>query len=171
MIHKATKTQKILLGLIVVLAFLPIIIRNNTFHHVAVMTLLFATAGQAWNILTGFTGQTSFGHTAFFGIGAYTSSVLFLRYGISPWIGMLLGGIIAVVVAAVVSYPCFKLRGHYFAIATLAVAEIMQRLFLNWRYVERATGISLPVLDDSFWYFEFHTSKQPYYYITYFSHP
>lgn len=132
-----------------------------------IMFIIFAALGLAWNIITGFTGQTSFGHAAFFGIGAYTSSVLFLRFMISPWIGMIIGGIIATIVAFLVSYPCFKLKGHYFAIATLAIAEIVQQLFVSWEYVEGATGISIPITYEGIWPLQFHTSKLPYFYILY----
>jgi len=134
---------------------LPLIIPDVNFQHIMIMLLLFAGLGESWNIITGFAGQTSFGHAAFFGIGAYTSTVLFYKFGISPWVGMISGSIIAAVIAFLVSYPCFKLKGHYFAIATLAVAEIIKQLFVSWDYVEGATGISIPVVDNSFWLMQF----------------
>ncbi|GAB4319334.1 branched-chain amino acid ABC transporter permease [Pseudothermotoga elfii] len=146
---------------------LPLIIPDVNFQHIMIMLFLFAGLGESWNIITGFAGQTSFGHAAFFGIGAYTSTVLFYKFGISPWVGMILGSIIASVIAFLVSYPCFKLKGHYFAIATLAVAEIIKQLFVSWDYVEGATGISIPVVDNSFWLMQFHNSKIPYILIVY----
>ncbi|SHI67985.1 branched-chain amino acid transport system permease protein [Geosporobacter subterraneus DSM 17957] len=161
--------QKYILGWIcIVIAILPLAIHNINFHHVMILLVMYAALGQAWNIITGFTGQTSFGHAAFFGIGAYTSSVLFWRYMLSPWVGMLLGAVIATTVAFLVSYPCFKLKGHYFAIATLAIGEIIQQLFVSWEYVEGATGISLPVMGEGFLQLQFHRSKLPYFYIVYF---
>ena len=105
-----------------------------------------------------------FGHAALFGIGAYTSAVMFYRYGVTPWLGMILGGLIASAVAAVMSYPCFRLKGHYFAIATLAVAEIIKQVFVSWSYVEGATGISIPIIRRSsnflirLFYLQFMTS-------------
>ncbi|RKX42404.1 MAG: branched-chain amino acid ABC transporter permease [Thermotogae bacterium] len=144
---------------------LPFAITNVNFQHVMIMFLIFASLGESWNIITGFAGQTSFGHAAFFGIGAYTSTVLFYKFGVSPWVGMLLGAGIAAVVSVIVSYPCFRLRGHYFAIATLAVAEIIKQLFVSWDYVEGATGISIPVVEDSFIAMQFHGSKIPYFLI------
>ncbi|HHV79185.1 MAG TPA: branched-chain amino acid ABC transporter permease [Firmicutes bacterium] len=132
-----------------------------------VIFLIFAAVGEAWNIITGFAGQTSFGHAAFFGIGAYTSSVLFWKFKINPWAGMLAGAVLATVTAAIVSYPAFRLKGHYFAIATLAVAEIIQQLVVSWDYVEGATGISIPVVADGFLNLQFHKSKIPYFIIAY----
>ncbi|WP_313163873.1 branched-chain amino acid ABC transporter permease [Sedimentibacter sp.] len=159
------KNKKILIIIIAVLAVLPLIFKSDSFHNIMVLLLIYATLGEAWNIITGFAGQISFGHAAFFGIGAYTSSVLFYRFDISPWAGMVLGGIFAAVVALIISYPTFRLKGSYFAIATLAVAEIIKQLFVSWKFVEGATGISLPIVDDSWLCMEFHTTKLPYIYI------
>ncbi len=156
-----------LLVILSILLLLPLIVRNVNFQHVMLMTLIFAGLGEAWNIITGFAGQTSFGHAAFFGIGAYTSTVLFYKFGVSPWLGMILGAVFAGIVAFLVSYPCFRLKGHYFAVATLAVAEIIKQLFVSWDYVEGATGISIPVVPDSFWAMQFHRSKIPYVLIAY----
>lgn len=157
--------EKLLFLIFLGLFIIPHLISNTNFHHILIIFVIFAALGQSWNIITGFAGQTSFGHAAFFGIGAYTSSVLFWKFQISPWLGMLLGAVLASLVAAIVSYPCFRLKGHYFAIATLAVAEIIQQIFVSWKYVEGATGISLPIVDDSLLSLQFHTSKLPYFYI------
>lgn len=155
-----------LLAVSAVVAVLPLAVNNVNFHHVLIMFLIFASLGEAWNIITGLAGQTSFGHAAFFGIGAYAAAVAYFRHGISPWIGMAAGAVIATAVSAVVSYPVFRLKGHYFAIATLAVAEIIFQLFVSWSYVEGATGISIPVAAEGLATFQFHTSKLPYCYIT-----
>lgn len=143
------KNKKVLLIIILVLAAVPLFTKAKAVHNAIILLLIFATLGEAWNLITGFAGQTSFGHAAFFGIGAYTSAVIFYRYGITPWLGMILGGFIASAVAAVMSYPCFRLKGHYFAIATLAVAEIIKQVFVSWNYVEGATGISIPIIPRS----------------------
>lgn len=156
-----------LLVIFFVILILPLINDNINFHHIMIMFLIYAGLGEAWNIITGFAGQTSFGHAAFFGIGAYTSTVLFYRMHISPWAGMILGILLATLVAAVVSYPCFKLKGHYFAIATLAIAEIIKQIFISWEYVEGATGISIPVMDEGILNMQFHTSKIPYFLIAF----
>jgi len=143
------KNKRILIILIAVMALVPLVNRSKPVLNAIILLLIFATLGEAWNLITGFAGQTSFGHAAFFGIGAYTSSVVFYRYAATPWIGLLLGGIFAAAAAAIISYPCFRLKGHYFAIATMASAEIVKQIFVSWKYVEGATGISLPMIARS----------------------
>lgn len=160
------KRIKTIIILLAVIAVLPLIIKSNSFHNMLVLLLVFAILGEAWNLITGFAGQISFGHAAFFGIGSYASSVLFYRYNISPWIGMMVGAVCASIVALIISYPCFKLKDKYFAIGTLAVGEIVKQLFISWDFVEGATGISIPVIDDSWFFMQFNTSKLPYIYIT-----
>lgn len=151
----------------IIIFLLPFINTSTNFQHMMIIFLIFAGLGEAWNIITGFAGQTSFGHAAFFGIGAYTSTVLFYKFGLSPWIGMVLGMLFSTLTAAVVSYPSFKLKGHYFAVATMAIGEIIKQLFVSWDYVEGATGISIPIVDESFGVMQFHTSKIPYFIIGY----
>lgn len=143
------KNKKALIILIAVMAILPIVIKTKTALNAIVLLLIFATLGEAWNLITGFAGQTSFGHAAYFGIGAYTSSVLYYHYGISPLLGMIVGAVIAALIGGITSYPTFRLKGHYFAIATLAIAEVIKQIFISWRYVEGATGISIPIIPRS----------------------
>lgn len=166
MVNEIMKNRILYLIFIIIFA-LPFVFQNVNFQHIMIMFLIFAGLGEGWNVITGFAGQTSFGHAAFFGIGAYTSTIMFYKFGVSPWIGMILGASFAALISIVISYPCFRLKGHYFAIATLAVAEIIKQLFVSWDYVEGATGISIPVKPDSFWAMQFHTSKIPYFLIAY----
>jgi len=107
----------------------------------------------------------SFGQVAFFGIGAYTSSFLLITYQVNPWVGLIIGGLIAALVGAAIGYPCSNLRGHYFAIASIAFGEIVRTLFTNWKLIGAAEGLTLPMLDESVQNFIFHSSKLPYYYI------
>ncbi len=134
-------------------------------QHVMIMVFLYAGLGQAWNILGGFAGQISLGHTMFFGIGAYTSTLLLIWLAVNPWIGMVGGVFTALILSQVIGYPCFKLKGHYFAIATICVGEILNILFINWDKVGGAVGLYIPMLEESILNFEFHSSKVPYYYI------
>ena len=130
-----------------------------------ILVFMYAMLGVAWNIMGGYAGMFSFGQAAFFGIGAYTSSFLLMTFHVNPWIGLIAGGVVAALVAAAIGYPCSNLRGHYFAIASIAFAEIVRVHFNNWTLVNAAEGISLPMLDESFINFMFHNSKVPYYYI------
>jgi branched-chain amino acid transport system permease protein len=152
---------------LLVLLFLPWTSTNIHFHHVLIMFMLFATLSQAWNLIGGFAGQVSFGHATFFGIGAYAALVLLKKYDLSPWVGMLIGGGVSVIVAVVIGYPVFKLKGHYFAISTFAVAEIVERLFNNWDYVEGAIGLPAPVLPEGLINFMWYKTKIPYFYIAF----
>jgi branched-chain amino acid transport system permease protein len=134
-------------------------------QHVMILTFLFAMCGVAWNVMGGYAGMFSFGQAAFFGIGAYTSSFLLLTFRVSPWIGLVVGGVISSLLAAAISYPCSNLRGHYFAIASIAFAEIVRIVFTNWQMVGAAEGLTIPILKESLANFMFHSSKLPYYYI------
>jgi branched-chain amino acid transport system permease protein len=135
-------------------------------RDVLIRIFLFATLAQAWNILAGYCGQISLGHAIFFGTGAYTSGVFVARDVASPWAAMLVGALLAVVLSQVVGAPVFRLRGHYFAIATIAVGEIVHILAVNWDFIGAARGLYIPIKrPDSLVNFQFHQSKAVYYYI------
>lgn len=151
--------------LVIALILLPLIINKDFLIHVFILILMYGMAGQAWDLIGGQTGQIALGHAVFFGIGAYTSAFLFITFDITPWIGMIAGGFISVIVALIIGYPCFKLRGHYFLLATLGIAEIARTIFANWDMVGGSQGLFIPLMDESFLAFQFHTSKLPYYYI------
>lgn len=147
------------------LAVTPLFLRDPFLFHLLIMIMMYATMSIGWNVIGGYAGQVSFGNAAFFGLGAYATAILLVNYNINPWLGMLAGCVVSVGIAVIVGYPCFRLRGHYFAIATIAVGEIMGLIFTNWDYVGAAVGIYLPIVEESFTNFEFHSSKIPYYYI------
>lgn len=149
---------------ILLIAF-PLVIRSSFPIHVMILVFLFGMLGIGWNIMGGYAGMFSFGQAAFFGIGAYTSTYLSMFLGVNPWIGLVAGGFVAAAVAAAIGYPCTNLRGHYFAIASIAFAEIVRVVFNNWKLVGAAEGLSLPLLQESFTNFIFNSSKLPYYYI------
>ena len=89
--------------------------------------------------------MVSLAHNAFFAIGAYTSTLLFMRLGITPWLGMLAGGVLAALVGLLLGIVCFRLRSHYFTLATLAFGEVISIVALNWRSLTNgAIGIELP---------------------------
>lgn len=155
------------LGFIVVLLVLPLIpaFASNSFRmHVMILILLFASMAQAWNIIGGYCGQVSFGHSVFFGIGAYGAGMAVVTYGGTPWPGILIGMFTAAAVAIVISYPCFKLSGHYFAIATFAIVEIFNRGFLVWDWIGGALGLDYPMIKEGLNNLMWHNSKIGYYY-------
>lgn len=124
-----------LIGLAVALAVVvvaPWVVPDPFYVHLMIMVLMWTVLGAAWNILGGFAGQVSFGHSAFLGAGAYTTMILYLSLGIAPWYGIVLAGIVAALIAVPIGLICFRLRGPYFALSTLAVAEIIRLVALNW---------------------------------------
>ncbi|WP_375463893.1 branched-chain amino acid ABC transporter permease [uncultured Methylobacterium sp.] len=144
------------------LAALPYAVTDVYLQNVLILTLLYAAVSQSWNILGGYCGQISLGHALYFGIGAYATSVLFVTYGILPWGGMVVGGSLSALVALGLGYPCFRLAGHYFSIATIVIAEIGLLLVHNWDFVGGATGIQWPFNPDSWWTLQFARNKIPY---------
>jgi branched-chain amino acid transport system permease protein len=154
-----------LVGLGLALAY-PAFFTNPFPRHLMIMIFLYATLGLAWNMIGGYAGQISLGHVIFFGTGAYTSTLLLMKLDVSPWVGMLAGAGLSVVIAFIIGYPCFKLAGHYFAIATIAIAEIAQVWMLNWDWAGAAVGLTLPILPEALVNMEFQ-SKLPYYWISF----
>jgi branched-chain amino acid transport system permease protein len=150
--------------LVALIAF-PLVVKGTFPTHVMIMFFMFAMMGVAWNLLGGYAAMFSFGQAAFFGIGAYTSTILLMNYHVNPWIGLVVGGILAALTGAAIGIPCSNLRGHYFAIASIAFAEIVRICFNNWKFVGAAEGLSLPLLPESLGNFMFHSTKVPYYYI------
>jgi branched-chain amino acid transport system permease protein len=164
---KNLSPKRITVGLtvLVLLIIFPLVVTQIFPLQIMILVFMYAMLGVAWNIMGGYAGMFSFGQAAFFGIGAYTSSFLLMTFHVNPWIGLIAGGVVAALVAAAIGYPCSNLRGHYFAIASIAFAEIVRVHFNNWTLVNAAEGMSLPMLDESFINFMFHTSKVPYYYV------
>jgi len=145
-------------------AALPLFVHDVYVQNILVLTLMYAALSQSWNILSGYCGQISLGHALYFGLGAYTSTILFTKYGVLPWFGMLGGGVLSAVIALALGYPCFRLRGHYFVIATIVIAETAYLLFLNWDWAGAALGINMRVRHDSWETFQFTRNKLPYFY-------
>lgn len=145
-------------------ACLPLVVKDVYIQNMLVLTLMYAALSQSWNILSGYCGQISLGHALYFGIGAYATLLLYTKFGWLPWFGMAAGGVIAAFVAAAVGYPCFRLKGHYFVIATIVIAEAGYLLMLNWDWAGAAMGIEVPVRGDSWAKFQFARSKLPYFY-------
>src|SRR6185312_3295290 len=120
-----------------------------TLQDVVVLSFLFAGLALAWNIAGGCAGLISFGHAAFFGIGAYTSTILFQSYHVTPWLGIFAGAAAAAVAGAVLSLICARLKGPFFILSSLAFAEVVRIIALNWSSVTGgAEGLSIPPVPD-----------------------
>ena len=119
-------TRAAVVAVVLVLILAPPLLTSNPFFlHLGITVLLWTLLGAAWNLLGGFAGQVSFGHATFFGVGAYTTMILYLKMGLAPWYGMVLGGLMAVLVSLPIGLICFRLRGPYFSLSTLAGATYM----------------------------------------------
>ena len=164
--HDSARRNNLILAICVAaaVACLPLVVKDVYIQNMLVLTLMYAALSQSWNILSGYCGQISLGHALYFGLGAYATLLLFTKFGVLPWFGMIAGGVIAAAVAAAVGYPCFRLKGHYFVIATIVIAEAGLLLMLNWDWAGAAMGIEVPVRGDSWAKFQFARSKLPYFY-------
>jgi branched-chain amino acid transport system permease protein len=130
---------------IIVALLLPLVVTNTSHLNLIILVLMAAQLGVAWNIVGGYAGQVSLGHAAFYGLGAYCSTLLMIKFGISPWIGTLAGGLLAAALSVGFGWSCFRLKGHYFAMATIAVAELVQIFFTEWEYGGAAVGLNIPM--------------------------
>ena len=158
-----------LAGLIVLALAVPLIIRSATYLHILVLLCFYAYLTTSWNLVGGFAGVLPLGHAVFVGIGAYTSTILFLQYGVSPWLGMVIGGILATLVGIIIGLPTLKMRGAYFALATIAFAEGFRVMIENIDYLgplklNGPRGLQIPPMNIGFINFMF-AGKAPYYYI------
>ncbi len=134
----------------------------------AILILYWAFLGNAWNIMGGYAGQFSFGHAMFYGIGAYASTVLLVDYLVSPWVGMLAGAALAALFGLVMGYLLFRfgIRGHFFALGTFAVAEMMRLLATEAEFINTSIGIHIPLVrGDSWARLQFEESVANYYYV------
>ncbi|MEI7785078.1 MAG: branched-chain amino acid ABC transporter permease [Betaproteobacteria bacterium] len=117
---------------------------NDYYLNIIVMTFLWAALSGAWNLMAGYGGLVSLGQSAFFGIGAYTTAVLYSTYGLSPWLGLVAGVVLTTSTAVLISWPCFRLRGAFFSLATMVFPIVMEILANNWTSVTRgSSGIAM----------------------------
>jgi branched-chain amino acid transport system permease protein len=153
--------------LAVLLAPLPFVLPGAQ-EAVVVRVLIFALLAIGWNIMSGFGGMFSFGHAAYFGLGAYTTAWLLVERDVSPWIGMVAGMAVAAAFAVIVGFLAlrYKLRGAYFALATFAFAEMLRLWATNSDFVNRAEGYHVPLLpENSWWYMQFEPGSPNYFWI------
>jgi len=115
---------------------LGMVVTNSYYQLMLTLVPIWAVMGLSWNLLSGYTGLISFGHAAFFGLGAYTVTIALVRFDITPWLGIPLGMIVGTVAGIVIGYPTFRLRGHYFALAMLAYPMALLYVFVWLGYQE-----------------------------------
>ncbi len=141
---------------------LPLVIGESPyFIGILISLLMMAALSSAWNILGGYAGQYSFGHAAYFGAGAYTTLILLTLYNLNPLLCMAMGVVVASIIALITGSIVFRLRGHYFGLASIAVAEVVRLSVLNFEFTGGAQGILLS--DVVLWDLDLN-SKIPFYY-------
>jgi branched-chain amino acid transport system permease protein len=159
------------LALFVVVLALPFTLSFNPYYlSIFISALILGSVSLAWNLLAGVCGQVSFGHAAFFGIGAYASALLVTKAGFNPFLAMVAAAIIGVIGGLIIGIPAFRLRGPYFALSILGFAEVMKLLTLNLTpLTEGSKGIfnipSLPSIKLGGMTFDFYISRTTNYYL------
>jgi branched-chain amino acid transport system permease protein len=158
----------ILLGLLI-----PLITSDQYILHILILSFILATLGASWDMLAGYGGLFSFGHQAFYAIGGYASAIICINYGISPWLGLLIGGLSALLASLVISYPVLRLRGPYIALVTLAFSLVIYEAITIFRDltggpsglwgIPTFTPIDLGIIKITFEY----TNRTSYYYLAY----
>jgi len=128
---------------------LSLVVTNSYYQLMLTLVPIWAMLGLSWNLLSGYTGLVSFGHAAFFGLGAYTVTIALVQYDITPWLGIPLGMVVGTVAGVVIGYPTFRLRGHYFALSMLAYPMALLYVFVWLGYQE----VSLPMKREAPAYF------------------
>jgi branched-chain amino acid transport system permease protein len=158
----------VLVGIAMLIVF-PLVFKMPFHQHVVIMALLYGTLGTAWNILGGYTGQVSIGHGIYYGVGAYTAAYFFTVHGLSPWLTWPIALGLAAFAAFAIGMPTFRLRGHYFVLASIFIAESAYIIVSNWDSLGAAIGIEYPIVNsesfgEALWVAQFHNTKLPYYY-------
>lgn len=151
---------------LMLLGIAPFIYSHPFYLHVLTLTFLFAFVSGAWNLISGYGGLFSLAHAAFFGVGAYTTAILYVDHGITPWLGLFFGGLVGIVVALIIGFATFRLRQFFFVLSTLACSEAIHALFTYWRLqVPTGLGTTIP-RNSGFMNLTFGT-ELPYTIITY----
>lgn len=157
--------KSIFLFILLIAAFaLPNFLKNKFYMNIVIMVIFYAALSGSWNILAGYAGQLSLGHSIFFGLGAYTSTLLLVKMGVSPWLGIIAALIMSMAVGALIGYPAFRLKGPFFTLATLAFSEVIRYIASFWKELTNgAMGINIP-FKPGLATMMFRT-KEPYYFI------
>jgi branched-chain amino acid transport system permease protein len=127
-----TKPRLLAVGAAGVALFLPVLLPHPFVLSIATQAVIWALLAASWDLLSGYTGQVSFGHAGFFALGAYTAAAASKHLGLSPWLGLALGAAVAALVGLGTGFPALRLRGHYLALVTLALAELIRLTAQNW---------------------------------------
>ncbi len=156
--------MKAAIGLAVVFILYPFVFPNAFYLDIGVALLLAAISASAWNIVGGYAGQVSVGHSMFFGAGAYLPLLFYTHWQLPPLVGIPAGVAVSLVLAVIVGMPTFRLTGHYFSMATIAVAELIRLLVGTVDFLGAAIGLQGPAVGRGWWDLTFR-GELPYYFI------
>ena len=132
-------------------ALTPLVIRDGFFLDSLILILMWGAVAGAWNVAGGYAGQVSLGHSAFFGIGAYSAALMASRWNASPWLGMLVGAVVATGAGLIIGYLSNRLKGPYFALATIAFSQVLLIVASRWRgFTAGSEGVPVP-FRPGFW--------------------
>jgi branched-chain amino acid transport system permease protein len=149
MMKNQKREPMILMPIVVCLALLPLLKPDIYYLSALFGIFLYAALACSWNIFGGYTGYMNFGHAGFFGVGTYTSALLLLKFGLSPFYTSIFGGVLAGVLASVIGYPCLRLRGPYFVLVTFCLGLATRIVVINVEWTGSSTGLWLPFLKVS----------------------
>jgi branched-chain amino acid transport system permease protein len=152
------------IALALVLVLFPLSFDNPYYEQLGSLVLLAAISASAWNLIGGYAGQVSVGNAVFFGAGAYMPLLFYKLWEVSPLYGFPAGIAVSVAIAVVIGIPTFRLSGHYFSMATIAVAELIRILVSNWDFVGASIGLTGPAVARD-WSDLVFRSSIPYYYM------
>jgi len=175
-------SQKIYLYLLfIMIAIIPFFKIDSYIIHVIILFMYYASLGLAWNIIGGLAGQILLGQSVFIGLTGYTCLMLLIFFGIPIWIGMMISIVLVMAFSLMIGYPCFRLRGPFFSLATLSIAEAVKSLYMYFdKYTGGTFGLWIPKLgtnphvgfyklerihEGSPWFYLQFEDKLPYYYI------
>jgi len=153
-----------ILAAIVALLVYPLVFTGDFAERLGALVLLSAIGASAWNILGGYAGQISVGHAIFFGAGAYVPLLVYKLWELPPLLGVPGAVLVSLAIAAAIGFPTFRLLGHYFSMATIAVAELVRIVVSNWDLLGAAVGLMGPAVSRTVFDFSFKSSL-PYYYL------
>ena len=167
---KVSKSIIFWILLIVVACLIPLLIKSKYYQHLFTLTYIWIILTASINVVQGYGGMVSLCQISFYAIGAYMSAILYSKLNFPLWLTMPAAGILTLLIALLIGFPTLKTRGHYFAIATLAFASLMETIMANWWSLTGGTlGFSVPILSGSFLGMPLSGAKGYYYFVLLFT--
>jgi len=167
--RRQNNQYKYLLFFAIAIFLFPVFVRSKYFLNVMVFSGIHTIVVIGFCLLMGYAGQVSLGHAAFFGLGAYTSGVLTVKFGFNPWVAFVAGIFVTAFIAYIIGVPSLKLKGHYLAMATLGFGSIIQIIFVQWRSLTEGSSGLVDIPGISIGGFKFNTDLKYYYLVWIFA--